>query len=486
VSNAGVVAAVDLGASSGRVMLGHVGPNELRVSSVARFANNPVRTIDGLHWNILELYRNVIGGLHAAVRAEPALGSVAVDSWAVDYALLRADRMLANPYHYRDPRTADAVTATHALVGPAELYSGTGLQFLPFNTLYQLAADRATGDLDLADTMLLIPDLITFWLTGHKVTERTNASTTGLLDVSTGAWNQALIARLGLAGSLFAPLVDPGSLVGPLLPAVAAEIGGRPGLQVAAVGSHDTASAVVAVPMNPQDSAYISCGTWSLVGVELDSPVLSEASRAANFTNEGGVDGRVRYLHNVMGLWLLSESVRTWQRAGKAPDLCALLSAAGQVRGPVTIFDVDDARFLAPGDMPARIAGYCTEHGLPVPGTPARLVRSIVESLAVAYAATLATAAELTGKSIRTVHLVGGGSQNQLLCQLTANHTGLPVLAGPVEATALGNVLIQARTQGLASGSLESLRALVGRTFTPAPYAPEVPTSLTSVLSQGR
>ena len=214
--------------------------------------------------------------------------------------------------------------------------------------------------------------------------------------------------------------------------------------------------------------------------------MLSEASRAANFTNEGGVDGRVRYLHNVMGLWLLSESVRTWQRAGKAPDLCALLSAPGQVRGPVTIFDVDDARLLAPGDMPARIAGYCTEHGLPVPGTPARLVRSIVESLAAAYAATLATAAELTGKSIRTVHLVGGGSQNQLLCQLTANHTGLPVLAGPVEATALGNVLIQARTQGLASGSLESLRALVGRTFTPAPYAPEVPTSLTSVPSQGR
>lgn len=213
---------------------------------------------------------------------------------------------------------------------------------------------------------------------------------------------------------------------------------------------------------------------------------MSEASRAANFTNEGGVDRRVRYLHNVMGLWLLSESVRTWQRAGKASDLCALLCAAGQVRDPVTIFDVDYPRFLAPGDMPARIAGYCTEHGLPVPGTPAGLVRSIVESLAAAYAATLATAAELTGKSIRTVHLVGGGSQNELLCQLTANHTGLPVLAGPVEATALGNVLIQARTQELASGSLESLRALVGRTFTPVPYAPEVPASLTSVLSQGR
>ena len=335
----------------------------------------------------------------------------------------------------------------------------------------------------MAETMLLIPDLITFWLTGQKVAERTNASTTGLLDVSSGAWDQALIARLGLPRSLFAPLVDPGSVVGPLLPTVATEIGGCPALQVGTVGSHDTASAVVAVPMNAEDSAYISCGTWSLVGVELGSPVLSEASRQANFTNEGGVDGRIRYLRNVMGLWLLSESVRAWERAGEPSDLCVLLSAASQVSGPVTIFDVDDPRFLAPGDMPTRIARYCTEHALPVPRTPPELVRSIVESLAVAYATTLRTAAELTGKSIRTVHLVGGGSQNELLCQLTANHTGLPVLAGPVEATALGNVLIQARTQSLVSGSLESLRALVGRTFTPVPYSPEVLASLASARS---
>jgi rhamnulokinase len=483
VSSAGVVAAVDLGASSGRVMLGHIGPNELQVRSVARFGNNPVATIDGLHWNILELYRNVIGGLREAVRQEPGLACVAVDSWAVDYALVRGDRMLANPYHYRDPRTANAVTATHDLVGPAELYSRTGLQFLPFNTIYQLGADLANGDLDVAETMLLIPDLITFWLTGRKLTERTNASTTGLLDVSTGQWDQALIARLGLDDSLLAPLVDPGSPVGPLLAAVSERVGGSPALQVATVGSHDTASAVVAVPMNAQESAYISCGTWSLVGVELESPVLSEASRAANFTNEGGVDGRIRYLRNVMGLWLLSESVRTWKRAGVACDLSTLLSAASEVSGPVTIFDVDNPRFLAPGDMPTRIAGYCAEHGLPVPSTPAEMVRSIVESLAAAYASTLATAAELTKKSIRTVHLVGGGSQNQLLCQLTANHTGLPVLAGPVEATALGNVLIQARAQGLVSGSLESLRALVGQTFTPVPYAPHVPALLASTHS---
>jgi rhamnulokinase len=483
VSTAGTVAAVDLGASSGRVMLGHVGHNELRLRPVARFPNNPVRTIDGLHWNILELYRNVLGGLRAAVREEPTLASTAVDSWAVDYALMRGERMLGNPYHYRDERTGAGVDATHALVPQAELYAGNGLQFLPFNTLYQLAADRLAGSLDGADSLLLIPDLVSFWLTGAKVAERTNASTTGLLRVSTVSttgttgvtgsdWDDELIARLGLPRTLFPALVDPGGRIGPLLPAVAAEIGAGPRFEVVAVGSHDTASAVVAVPMASDTAAYISSGTWSLVGVELASPVLSEASRAANFTNEGGVDGRVRYLRNVMGLWLLSESIRTWDQAGGPVDLAALLGQAATASGPVTIFDVDDPRFLPPGDMPARIAAYCVEHGLQPPRTPVELVRSIVESLATAYARTLEAAAELSGTRISTVHIVGGGSQNELLCQLTADRTGLPVLAGPVEATAIGNVLVQARSQGLATGSLESLRALVAQAFSPRRYLP--------------
>jgi len=472
VGAAGTVAAVDLGASSGRVMLGHVGPNELSVRPVARFPNNPVRTIDGLHWNIRELYRSVLGGLRAAVREEPTLRSAAVDSWAVDYALMRGDRMLANPYHYRDERTGAGVQATHALVAPDELYAGNGLQFLPFNTLYQLAADRLAGALDGADSMLLIPDLITFWLTGSQVAERTNASTTGLLGVRTGEWDDALIARLGLPRSLFATLIDAGSRIGPLLPAVANDIGATARLEVVTVGSHDTASAVVAVPMTSETSAYISSGTWSLIGVELGAPVLSEASRKANFTNESGVDGRVRYLRNVMGLWLLSESIRTWDQAGVASDLRALLAAAAQVPSPVTVFDVDDPRFLPPGDIPTRIAQCCIEHGQQPPRTPVETVRGIVESLAAAYARTLQAAAELSGKAIRTVHIVGGGSQNELLCQLTADRTGLPVLAGPVEATAIGNVLIQARTQELATGSLESLRSLVARAFAPIRYNP--------------
>jgi len=453
-------------------MLGRFGPNELSVHAVARFGNNPVRTIDGLHWNILELYRNVLDGLRAAVREEPTLASVGVDSWAVDYALMRGNRMLANPHHYRDERTDAGVRATHALVTPHELYARNGLQHLPFNTLYQLTADRLDGDLDGADTMLLIPDLLTYWLTGKKVAERTNASTTGLLDVRTREWDDTLITRLGLARTLFPTLLDAGSPIGPLLPTVATDIGATPDLQVVTVGSHDTASAVVAVPMTSPDCAFISCGTWSLAGVELEAPVLTPASREANFTNEGGVDGRVRYLRNVMGLWLLSESIRAWERAGEACDLPSLLTAATHVTGPVTVFDVDDPRFLAPGDMPTRITEHCRDNGLQPPRSPAETVRSIIESLAAAYARTLQKATDLSGKTISTIHIVGGGSQNDLLCQLTADRTGLPVLAGPVEASAIGNVLIQARTQGLVTGTLESLRTLVARTYPPTSYQP--------------
>ena len=467
-TSAGTVAAIDLGASSGRVMLGHVGHNELSVRSVARFANTPVRTIDGLHWNILDLYRGAIDGLRSAARDEPELLGVGVDSWAVDYALLRGQRMLGNPFHYRDGRTSAGVAGVHAEVSPAELYERNGLQFLPFNTVYQLAADEVTD----ADSMLLIPDLITYWLSGEKVSERTNASTTGLVDVGRGEWDDDLIARLGLPRGLFPRLVHAGTHVGSVLPDVLAEIGAGHRIDVTAVGSHDTASAVVAVPMLSGNAAYISSGTWSLVGVELAGPVLSEASRAANFTNEGGVDGRVRYLRNVMGLWLLSESLRSWELAGQTFDLPGLLAQAGAWTGPVTVFDVDDPRFLAPGDMPSRIRAYCREHDLREPATPVELVRSIVESLAEAYAHTLRVAAELSGTRIDTVHIVGGGSLNELLCQLTAEHSGLPVLAGPVEATAIGNVLVQARAQGLVTGSLESLRTLVARAFAPRRYDP--------------
>lgn len=473
VGTAGTVAAVDLGATSGRVMVAKAGQNELDMRTVTRFSNTPVQTIDGLHWNVLELYRSALAGLGTALREEPELSSIGIDSWAVDYALMRGERMLGTPFHYRDERTQRGVEAAHAIVPPAELYARNGLQFLPFNSLYQLTTDRIDGVLELADGALLIPDLFAYWLTGRRVAERSNASTTGLLSVKTGQWDAELLARLKLPASVLPPLVDAGARIASLLPAVATELGATRPIDVIAVGSHDTASAVLAVPMQAESAAYISCGTWGLVGLELERPVLSEAARAANFTNEGGVDGTVRFLHNVMGLWLLSESVRTWEKAdGAAIDLVELLAAAEAVTTTVAVFDTNHPRFLTPGDLPQRIAEYCAEHGLAVPGSRAEFVRSIIESLAEAFASAVRTAARLAGRSVDTVHIVGGGSQNTLLCQLTADHLGLPVLAGPVEATALGNVLAQARAQGFVSGDLGELRALVARTFTPRRYEP--------------
>ena len=478
----GTVAAVDLGATSGRVILGRVDQRAgtLELGHVARFPNGPVRLASGLHWDLTGLYRDLTRGLADAFRRDPAVASIGVDSWAVDYGLLRGGRLLGEPFHYRDERNEAAVEAVHRVVPFEELYRRNGLQFLPFNTVYQLAAERDAasdgarpgGWLDLADSLLLIPDLIGFQLTGAKVSERTNASTTGLVAVESGEWDDELIERLGFAASVFAPLVSPGESLGGLRAGVAADLGAPAGIEVVAVGSHDTASAVVAVPMRAESAAYISCGTWGLVGVELEHPVTTDAARAANFTNEGGVDGRVRFLHNVMGLWLLSESVRWWERDGEAIDLGGLLAAAASVTASVPVFDANDPRFLAPGDMPGRIAEWCAEHGVAAPASRAEFARSIIESLAEAFAGAVRTASILSGVDVETIHVVGGGALNELLCRRTADRSGIPVLAGPVEATAIGNVLVQARAQGFARGDLESLRALVAAAFAPTRYEP--------------
>jgi rhamnulokinase len=471
----GTVAAVDLGATSGRVLLGHVSSGALRLGDVARFPNRPVRTSDGLHWSILELYRSVVEGLASAAREQPALASIGIDSWGCDYALLSEGRMLGEPYSHRDDRTAAAVDIVHAIVPPEKLYARAGLQHLPFNTLFQLTADRTAGRLELADSFLLIPDLLASWLTGRAVAERTNASTTGLLGVHSGEWDTELIDTLELRPELFPSLVDAGTDLGGLA-ATAARGVGSTAARVTTVGSHDTASAVVAIPASRPDFAYISCGTWSLVGVELERPVLTEASRLARFTNEGGVDGRVRYLHNVMGLWLLSESVREWERDGETlsvPELVAQAAGLDETsRDAAPVFDVDDEAFLAPGDMPGRISSWLHANGLPVPSSRPELVRSILHSLAQAYARSIRAASELSGATVSVVHLVGGGSQNAMLCQLTADATGLPVVAGPVEATAIGNVLVQARALGWVSGDLEALRALVVASFPVVRYEP--------------
>jgi rhamnulokinase len=453
-------AAVDLGASSGRVMAGRVGPGTLALDEVRRFPNRPVRVNGTLYWDILGLYGNVLDGLRAA---PPGLVSAGIDSWAVDYGLLDAGGdLLGNPVHYRDDRTAGVMERVRAELGDDLLYQASGLQFLPFNTIYQLAAD----DLAAASTLLLVPDLLAYWLTGEIGAERTNASTTGLLDVRDGTWSRELLTRLDLPAKILPPLRDPGSVIGALRPDAAAETG-HGALPLTAVGSHDTASAVVAVPATTERFAYISCGTWSLVGVELDAPVLTEASRKANFTNEGGVDGTVRYLRNVMGLWLLQESLRAWG----GPDLPALLAEAEDVPGLRSLIDPDDPEFLPPGDMPARIAAHCRRRGFPEPSTRAETVRCVLDSLALAHRAALRQASRLSGKDVDVVHLVGGGSRNDLLCRLTADASGLPVVAGPVEATALGNVLIQARAHG-AAGDLADCRALVAATQDLRRYTP--------------
>ena len=457
------VAAIDLGASSGRVMVGEVGRDHLALRAVARFGNEPLRLPDGLHWDVGELYRQALHGVRAAVRSAPDLAGVAVDSWAVDYGLFRGDRLLGLPYHYRDERRAAGVDRVHELVTPEELYERNGLQFLPFNTLYQLAADPVAA---LADTVLMLPDLIGFWLSEQAYTERTNASTTGLLDVRSREWDRWLCARLGVVPDIFPELVDPGTVLGPLSREVASFVGAP--LSLSTVGSHDTASAVVGVPMTRDDAAYVSCGTWGLVGVELESPVLTEEARVANFTNEGGVDGRTRFLTNVMGTWLLSETLRSWGR----DDLPMLLAQATDYAGPVTIFDVQDPRFLPPGDMPGRIAAWCAEHDVAGPASEVALVRSIVESLAEGFARAVADAATLSGRTVGVVHVVGGGAQNTLLCQALADRAAVPVVAGPVEATALGNVLVQARTLGALEGSLEALRSLVSATHSLVTYSP--------------
>jgi rhamnulokinase len=472
------VAAVDLGASSGRVMVGRVGPNTLELEEAYRFPNDPVALPDGLHWDVLRLHHEIIEGLRRAVRMAPSIESVAVDGWGVDYGLLdTGGRLLGNPYHYRDSRTARGVEKVHGIVPQERLYGRTGTQFMPINTVYQLAAAQGTAELHEAARLLLVPDMIGYWLAGGEHAEATNASTTGLFDPVAGSWAMEIVQALGLPAAILPALVHAGDALGPIRPQVRADTGLPQGAVLTAVGSHDTASAVVGVPAENERFAYVSCGTWSLVGVELAAPILSDASRQANFTNELGVDGRIRYLRNVMGLWLLQESMRAWEREGEGVDLAEVLAAAAAEPRGGSAVNVDDPRFLPPGDMPERIAAYCRDTDQPVPASRPALVRCILDSLAVAFARAINDARRLSGVDVAAIHIVGGGCRNELLCQLTADACGVPVTAGPVEATAFGNVLVQARAQGMIRGDLATLRSVVRATqplrrYEPAAHAP--------------
>ena len=475
-SNEAAFAAADLGASSGRVILGRLREGRFELEEVARFANGPV-TLDGsLHWDATRLFAEITAGFDDAIRrAGGSLASVGIDTWGVDYGRLdRAGGLLEQPFHYRDDRTHGVPERLFRLLPAETLYGSAGLQVQPFNTIFQLVA--ASGDplWGQVGALLLMPDLFGYWLTGRRVAEVTNASTTGLLDVSRRTWSKEICYSLALQCGIPVPrvlpeLVEPGTVLGSTRPGVlTAEI------PVVAVGSHDTASAVVAVPTESRNFAYVSSGTWSLVGLELDQPVLTEESRAGNFTNELGVDGTVRYLKNVMGLWVLSECQRAWEADGRAVDLGGLLAAAAAVPGMACVVDINDERLLPPGDMPWRLMTLARETGQRLPDSPAAITRCILDSLAIAYKDAIDQACRLAGRRIDVVHIVGGGSQNALLCQLTADVTGLPVVAGPAEGTALGNLLVQARATGALNGDLMALRRVAIASSTLVTYTPGV------------
>lgn len=445
-----IFAAVDLGGSGGRVVAGVVESGRIRLEEVHRFANQPVRRSGHLRWDVERLWQELITGLRRVPDAE----SIGVDTWGVDYGLLGEDGvLLADPVSYRDGRTAAVIGKVHAAVPPEELYAVTGTQFLPFNTLYQLAADQQSELWPRVARVALLPDLFAFWLTGELRSELTDASTTGLLDVSAGRWSSSLLGRLGLADDLFAPIEPPGDLRGRT----------PEGTVVTTVGSHDTASAVVGVPATSDRFAYVCCGTWSLVGLELDRAVLTEAAATANFTNEVGLDGRIRFLRNVGGLWLLQECLREWNRQDPT-DLLAAAAALGP-GGP--LIEVDDPAFIPPGRMPARISEAA---GAPL-GQP-ETVRCVLDSLACAFARTVREAEDLAGRRAEVIHLTGGGSRIGLLCQLAADAAALPVVAGPVEATAFGNVVVQARARGAMTGSLEALRSVIAASSVLRRYEP--------------
>jgi rhamnulokinase len=462
-------AAVDLGAQSGRVAVGRFDGERLEVSEVHRFPNEPVRLRDTLHWDVLRLYSDVTDGLRAAGREGGGLASVAVDSWGVDFGLLdRKGRLLQNPVHYRDSRRARAMESLLDRVPPRELYERTGIQLMPINTVFELGAMAAEGDpvLGAADTMLLIPDLFHHWLCGARTTELTNATTTQCFDPRGGEWATDVLDRLGVPARVLPEVVSPGTVLGPLTEDVGFDAG------VVAVATHDTGSAVAAVPFRGPAAAFICAGTWSLVGMEVPDAVIGDASFAANLTNEGGVGGTFRLLRNVTGLWLLHECRRVWALEGQEHSFEGLVALAKEAPAFTSFIDPNDPVFDGPGDVPARVRAYCAHTGQADPATPGAIVRCILESLALKHAETVDLLASVTDVVPAEIHIVGGGAHNELLCRWTASAAGMPVLAGPAESTLLGNLLVQAMALGEV-GSLAEVRDVVRASFAPTVYEPE-------------
>jgi rhamnulokinase len=467
------MAAVDLGAQSGRVVLGRFDGERISIEEVHRFENVPVQAAGTLHWDALRLYQDVLDGLAAAAGDSSQLDSVGVDSWGVDFALVdRAGALIGNPVHHRDRRTEGAMERVFVRVPARELYERTGIQLMPINTLFQLFAMADAGDraLEVAHRLLFMPDLFHFWLSGVAACELTNASTSQCYDPRAQAWVTDILARLGLPAEVFRETVAPSSVLGPLRQEVAERTRLRDAV-VVTPATHDTGSAVAATPLRDPSSVYISAGSWSLVGMELDEPLITDETFAANLTNEGGLDGTFRLLRNVDGLWLVHECRNAWRAEGNAWEFPELVRMAEDSPPLRSFVEPNDPRFLAPGDLPERIRAFCAETGQAVPADAGAVVRCVLESLALKHRQTIQLLTDTTGTAPPEVHIVGGGALNAPLCQWTADAAGLPALAGPVEATAIGNIAAQAIALGELS-SLDEARQVVRTSFEPTVYEP--------------
>ena len=466
--------AYDLGASSGRAVLGKFDGEQVALEEVHRFSNSAVPVLDRLYWDVLRLQEEILQGLHRYVQNfGNDLSGIGIDTWGVDFALLDGDdELLGNPRCYRDPRTKGMMNRAFELVPKPEIFEQTGIQFFELNTLYQLLAmaSQDARQLHMAETFLMIPDLFNFWLTGAKVSEFSDATTTQFYDPRKNDWATDLLDRMQIPTRFLPTVVQPGTKLGPLRGAIAQETGLR-GADVIAPACHDTASAVAAVPMRRADAAYISCGTWALMGSEIQEPMISSDVLSRNFTNEGGACGTFRFLKNITGLWLVQECHRVWELEGRAFSFKDLADLACTASPLVSLIDPDDAAFLAPGDMPSRVRAFCRRTGQPEPETEGETVRCALESLALKFRQVLMELESVLNRQMEVIHIVGGGSRNAPLCQYTANATGRPVISGPAEATALGNILIQAMADGQV-GSLAQIREIVRNSTEVVTYDP--------------
>lgn len=471
--------AFDLGAESGRAVLATLREGRFELEVIHRFRTEGLTMLGTRQWDLARIYEEMIAGLTKCVRLHgPKLDGIGVDTWGVDFGLVAEDgSVLGNPVAYRDKRTEGMMEAAFARVPRAEVYARTGIQFLVFNTAYQLLSlvEGQSPLLRVADKMLMMGDLFGYLLSGRQACEYTNASTTQLLNPHTRQWDDDLIARLGIPRGLLLDPVAPGTVLGPILPEIAAQTGVDPATPIIAPATHDTGSAVAAVPVTTpgEDWAYLSSGTWSLLGAELTAPCVNDASLAQDFTNEGGVEGTIRFLKNIFGLWLVQECRRSWERAdGAALDYASLTEEAAAAPAFRARMNLEDPRLLAPEDMPRLVQALCREAGGEAPETRGAIVRCCLENLALKYRQTLRAMDTVLGRSTARLHIIGGGTQNRLLCQMTADACGIPVITGPVEATALGNVGVQAIATG-ALRDLADMRAAVARSVELETFQPQ-------------